>query len=92
MPSSDPEMRSLVARIAAYSLHAQCPDPSAHTAPARAAFDQRFERQVDPDGILPPVDRARRAAAARKAYFLKLALKSAQSRRARRLGGGGRAA
>jgi hypothetical protein len=44
----------------------------------------RFERQVDPDGTLSPEDRARRAGHARKAFYLRLALKSAQARRARK--------
>lgn len=41
----------------------------------------KFEREVDPDGTLPPDELARRAEHARKAYFQRLALKSAQSRR-----------
>ncbi len=83
MPSSGltPEQRSLHARIAAYSLHARVPDASAHTAPARKAFLDRFEREADPDGVLPPEERARRAEYLRKAYFTRLALKSAQARR-----------
>jgi hypothetical protein len=51
------------------------------TANARAAFLDRFEREVDPDGVLPAAERARRAAAARKAYFVRLAAKSAEARR-----------
>lgn len=46
----------------------------------------KFEREVDPDGVLAPAERARRAAHARKAYFARLALKSAQARRRRRGG------
>jgi hypothetical protein len=67
--------------MAAHSLHARVTDPSDHTAPARKAFNDRFEKQVDPDGILSPQDRARRAEHARKAFFLALALKSAKARR-----------
>ncbi len=81
MPASSrlsPKQRS---RLAAHSLHARVTDPAAHTAPARRAFLDRFEREVDPDGVLPQVDRARRAEHARKAYFTRLALKSAQARR-----------
>ena len=77
------EQRSLRGRLAAHSLHARIADPVAHTAPARKAALERFERQVDPDGSLPPAERARRAEHARKAYFLGLALKSAQARRKR---------
>jgi hypothetical protein len=58
-------------------------DPAARTAPARAALLSSFERQVDPDGSLDPIERARRAEHARKAHLLRLALKSAQARRAR---------
>ena len=43
----------------------------------------KFEQQVDPDGVLPPAERAQRAEHARKAYFKRLALKSAQARRRR---------
>lgn len=73
--------RVQAARIGAHALHAQVTDPAGHTAPARKAFLDRFERQVDPDGTLDPADRARRAEHAKKAYFLGLALKSAQARR-----------
>lgn len=79
-PRSAPEI-SLQARLAAHRLHAGVTNPAAHAAPARKAFLDRFERQVDPDGLLSPADRARRAEHARKAYFLALALKSAQARR-----------
>jgi hypothetical protein len=75
-----PEQRTMRARIAAHTLHSRVQDPAAHTKAARAAFLDRFERQVDPDGVLPPADRARRAEHARKAYFTALALKSAQAR------------
>lgn len=76
-----PAERTLRARLAAHALHAQVADPSAHTAPAREAFLDRFERQVDPDGLLPEAERLRRAEHARKAYFTSLAYKSARARR-----------
>lgn len=75
-----PEQRALRARLAAHTLHAKITDETAHTAPARKAFLDRFERQVDPDGTLEPAERARRAEHAKKAYFTRLALKSARSR------------
>jgi hypothetical protein len=40
----------------------------------------RFERQVDPHGVLPIDERTRRATAAMKAYFTWLALRSSRSR------------
>jgi hypothetical protein len=47
---------------------------------ARAGFNARFEREVDPDGTLPVPERARRAEYARKAHFARLALASARAR------------
>jgi hypothetical protein len=73
--------RILRARMAAHALHAKLSDPAAHTAPARTAFLSRFEREVDPEGVLEPEERARRAEHAKKAYFLKLALASREARK-----------
>ena len=42
-----------------------------------------FEREVDPDGLLEPEERARRAAHARAAHFARLAYLSARARAAR---------
>ena len=78
MPDPD---RVLRARIAAHERWAKEPDRSAATARARQAALDRFEIEVDPDGSLPPAERAKRAAHARSAYFTRLALKSAQARR-----------
>ena len=71
---------ALRGRIGAYATHA-AHDPRETTANARAAFLQRFERDVDPEGVLPEDERRRRAAYARKAYFARLALRSARARR-----------
>ncbi len=73
--------RSLITRLAAYESWARIADPSARTAPSRRALMNRFERQVDPDGVLSPEERARRAGHAGKAYFTRLALRSARARR-----------
>jgi hypothetical protein len=67
--------------MAAYTRWSRTSDPSAATAPARASFNARFEREVDPDGTLPAAERTRRAEYARKAYFTGLAYKSAKARR-----------
>jgi hypothetical protein len=56
------------------------------TAAARKAFADRFEREVDPDGVLSPAERARRAESARKAHFTRLALASSRARAARKAG------
>ncbi|WP_254190617.1 hypothetical protein [Nocardia noduli] len=49
----------------------------------------KFDRLVDPDGMLSPEERAYRAEQARKAYYMRLALKSAQVRRRRQARKGG---
>ncbi len=72
-----PEERALRARIAAHALHSKC-DSKELTAKARESFMARFEAEVDPEGILSPSERKRRAEHARKAYFARLALKSAK--------------
>jgi hypothetical protein len=79
-----PADRALRARLAAHTRWAKTPDRSAATAKSRAAFMERFERQVDPDGALEPDVRAKLAANARSAHFAKLALSSARARRAGR--------
>ncbi|MFN8050509.1 MAG: hypothetical protein U0Q22_03655 [Acidimicrobiales bacterium] len=73
--------RVLRARIAAHTSWANTTDPSARTAPARQAMLGKFETEVDPDGTLDPLERARRAQSLRSAHFARLALKSAQARR-----------
>lgn len=80
MPMS-PQQRALRARLAAHRLHAA---GGTNTEAARAAFNARFENEVDPNGALAPEERARRAEHARKAYFISLSLKASQSRRIRR--------
>jgi hypothetical protein len=75
-------MRGRAGAFAQQSKH----DTRETTANARAAFLGRFERAVDPDGILEPAERARRADAARKAHMTLLALQSAKKRRLRKRG------
>ena len=77
MPDS---LRVLASKYGAYKLHAMY-DSKELTAPARAAFNSKFEREVDPEGKLPPEERARRAVAARKAHYVKMAYESAKKRR-----------
>jgi hypothetical protein len=80
VPALTPEQRSLRARIAAHAMHAR--NDSRQTSDAgRKAFLVGFERQVDPEGVLPIAERQRRAEHARKAYFTRLALKSSRARR-----------
>lgn len=75
--------RSLIASIGAHESWARTIDRTARTAPARKAFLDKFEVQVDPDGVLSPAERALRAEHARKAHFQRMALKSARARKRR---------
>lgn len=77
-------MRVLRAKIAAHTRWAYTDDRRAATAPARAAARDRFEREVDPDGVLDPAERAIRAEHARSAFYTRMAYRSAQVRRARK--------
>ena len=62
----------------AHALHAQ---GKTNTEPAREAFFARFERQVDPEGILSDSERLKRAEHARNQYLQGLAFRSAVARR-----------
>lgn len=65
--------RHLKAQIAAHESWAQTTDRSKRTEAARRALDAKFLAEADGD--------PQRAEHLRKAYFARLALKSAQSRR-----------
>lgn len=68
-----PSERRLAASIAAHESWANTEDRAARTAPGRAALDRKFLQQAEGDPV--------KAEHLRKAYFKRLALKSAQSRR-----------
>jgi hypothetical protein len=72
--------RRLAGRLGALSVHSR---GRTNTLPARQAFNERFEREVDPTGSLDPKERARRAAHAKAAYFTRLAMASAKARAGR---------
>ena len=76
----DPSIASARARIGGLALAASH-DPKAYTAPARAAFLNRFVDEVDRDRLLPEPERVRRAEAARKLFYARLSLKSVQAKR-----------
>lgn len=77
----------MIASIAVDQSWLNTTDRPGRTAPARRAFDERFVRQVDPDGTLDPTERARLAEIARRLHFKKLALRSVQARAARKAAG-----
>lgn len=83
MPARDPGDRALLAKIAAAERwrRENPKDPNGPLPRARKAFMERFDREVDPDGVLDPAERARRAEHAKTAYFSRLALRSTRARR-----------
>lgn len=83
MAAKDAERREAVSRLGGYVSWARETDRTRRTAPARLAFERRFETEVDPDGTLDPIERTRLAVAARKAYYAELSAKGAAARRAR---------
>lgn len=86
MPTPESDDRSLArqrGQIGAYALHSQY-DSRQLTAKARQTFQSRFEEQVDPEGVLPPEERRRRAEHARTLYYRQLAYRSAKARKQRR--------
>lgn len=82
MPGTTHAQRVLIGRLGAYVLHSRY-DSRELIRPAREAFWSKFERDVDPDGVLPLDERLRRADMARKAHFTRLAIASAKARRKR---------
>jgi len=84
MAKSTHAERVLIGRLGAYVLHSRY-DSRDLIRPARQAFESKFEREVDPDGLLDPEERARRADMARNAHFTRLALASAKARRKRQV-------
>jgi hypothetical protein len=77
-----PGERTLRARAAAYEMHAKHGSQKA-AIKGQAALLAKFESQVDPEGLLTPEERRRRAMHARRAHMARLALASARSRRAK---------
>lgn len=80
MAAATPEIRQLNARIAAHTLHSRVADPAAHTENARRGFRRKFELQVDPDGVLDPDERERRADHAMKAHMARLRIKALRAK------------
>lgn len=79
-----PEQRTSRAKIAAGVRWTKEVDPVTATQPARDGLIARFEREVDPDGVLAPEVRYTKALRLRQAHMRSLALKSSKARAAKR--------
>lgn len=73
-------------KVGALKSWANTEDRQRRTKPGRDAFLERFEREVDPEGVLPEKQRLERAKLLRRAHMLQLSRRSAQVRRARKGG------
>lgn len=80
MAAADPKRRSTNASIAALSRWSK-QDSKQGIAPARRGFEARFEREVDPEGVLPVDERLRRANCAMRAHMARLGQRSGAARR-----------
>ena len=78
-----PEERRLAARIGGLARHLYG-DSDVIAARARRGLEEKFRREVDPDGLLTPRELERKVKIARRLYFTRLALRSAKVRRARK--------
>ena len=81
-----PQERRLRAEIGAHEKWAREPNRPAATAKARRAFLAKLEAEVDPAGILPPEERARRVEHKRQAHMKRMALASSWARAAKKGG------
>jgi hypothetical protein len=79
MPSHDPEERTIAARIAANARWAR-EDPTVNAERGQRGLLARFEKEVDPNGVLDPAVRAKRAEHARRAHMLRLSLMARKTR------------
>jgi hypothetical protein len=75
-----PEQRRMRARIAAHARWARVADRSAATEVARSAALRRFETEVDPDGVLSPAERHKRARNAQSAHMAKMSYARSRKR------------
>lgn len=73
-----PEQRKQRARMAGLANHAKN-GPMA-TAAARRGLEARWEREVDPDGVLTPQELERRVAQKRKAHMARMTFLASQAR------------
>ena len=70
--------RRKVAQVAALRRWARTgiDERRANMAPAQAALAAKWEREVDPEGLLDPDERRRRADALKQAHYIEMSLRS----------------
>lgn len=83
MAHPDPTRRRQIASLAAHTSWARTPHREERLAPANRAREAKWLEEVDPDGVMDPITRAKAAESARKAYYQRLAMQGVEARRAR---------
>lgn len=78
----DPDEMARRGRLGGLTTHSRH-DSREITKNARAAMQDRFVREVDPDLVLPEDERQRRAQIAKRLYFTRIGQMSGKARRAR---------
>jgi hypothetical protein len=79
LASDSPAVRKAMAKIGGHALRATH-DPAEYTAASHEAFLERFLVEADPNTVLEPEERQRRAQALRQAYMARLGLAGAKAR------------
>jgi hypothetical protein len=88
-PELTPEQRKLRARIAGHASWKNTADRTERTRAGHEASPQSFaywRREVDPDGVMDPDERDRRASPAYREHMARLAFKSSKARAAKKRG------
>jgi hypothetical protein len=78
----------LAAQVAAYERWARTPqaERTAHGKRGQAGLIARFEREIDPDGTLPPEERARQVDRLYRAHMARVRLARSKAGAARKAG------
>jgi hypothetical protein len=84
MNGESPVERSLHAQAASLTYWSQVTDRRAATRPGREGLTRKWEREIDPDGTLPPEELARRVELRRKAHMANMSRLAAKKAREKR--------
>lgn len=79
MAAKDPVVRSAAASIAALTRWSK-QDGKEQAARMQRGLMAKFEREVDPEGVLPVAERQKRAKRARRAHMIALSLLARKAR------------
>lgn len=80
LPPAQRELAASIGSLTRWSRVTSKEDRSAALAPAREARRRQWERQADPDGVLPPDELDAAVERLKKAHYRRMALASVQKR------------